>query len=159
MKLRGGLLVAGMAFVAVVALLILGRPWDRPATPMPVMDASGGLAPGVRIRIEVLNASNVSGLAGDATEYLRDTGFDVVYYGNAPQVTHDSSSVVDRVGDTRVAEAVAKALGIRNVLSEPDPNLFVDVSVMLGSEWLAPAAATEAAPGARAWWDPRGWFR
>jgi hypothetical protein len=58
-----------------------------------------------------------------------------------------------------MAEVVAKALGIRNVLSEPDPDLFVDVSVMLGSEWLAPDDAPAVAPSARAWWDPRGWFR
>ncbi|NCG33982.1 MAG: hypothetical protein GWP44_14020 [Proteobacteria bacterium] len=58
-----------------------------------------------------------------------------------------------------MAEAVAKALGIRNVLSEPDPELFVDVSVMLGSEWLAPVDAPAVAPGARARWDPRSWFR
>jgi predicted NBD/HSP70 family sugar kinase len=38
--------------------------------------------------------------------------------------------VIDRVGRPDLAEAVANALGIPNVLTQPDPNLFVDVTVV-----------------------------
>ena len=159
MKGKNRVVMVGVVLAVAGVGLLLTRPWDREPVVDPVVDATGRPLPGVRIRVEVLNASDVSGLAGGATSYLRDLGLDVVYYGNAPEVTGNSSSVVDRVGDRQMAEAVAKALGIRNVLSEPDPELFVDASVMLGSEWLAPVDAPAVAPGARARWDPRSWFR
>ena len=36
-----------------------------------------------RVRVEVLNAGGVPGMASRATDHLRESGFDVVYYGNA----------------------------------------------------------------------------
>ncbi|HEX2721963.1 MAG TPA: LytR C-terminal domain-containing protein, partial [Gemmatimonadaceae bacterium] len=39
--------------------------------------------PGVRIKVEVLNATGVRGLARKATMFLRDRGFDVVAVGTA----------------------------------------------------------------------------
>lgn len=117
--------------------------------------------PDGRIKVEVLNAGGVRWMARDATRRLRAGGFDVVLFGNAgPSDVGQPSVVIDRVGRTDVAQAVADALGIDNVHSEPDPNLYVDVSVLLGSEWARPAAVGVADEGAaaRAWWDPRGWL-
>ena len=116
-------------------------------------------APAERVRVEVLNAGGVSGVARDATVRLRDVGFDVVHFGNARAFDQESSVVIDRVGRPDLAEAVANALGIRNVRTEPDPNLFVEVTVLLGRTWSGPAGtiATSERPG-RAPWDPRGWL-
>jgi len=67
--------------------------------------------------------------------------------------------VIDRVGRTDQAQAVAKALGIDNVLSEPNPNLYVDVTVVLGRAWDPELDDPDIpAPGTLSWWDPRGWF-
>lgn len=116
-------------------------------------------APAERVRVEVLNAGGVSGVARDATIRLREGGFDVVQFGNARAFDRDSSVVIDRVGRLDLAEAVANALGIGNVLTEPDPNLFVDVTVLLGRSWSGPAGASAAGePSQRAPWDPRGWL-
>ena len=154
------------------------RPWPRGRTSLLVcavglgtctgseapsstrLDAQGRPAPGVRVRGEVLNAGDVRGAARLATDVLRDAGFDVVFYGNATESRGDSSTVVDRVGDPATARAVADALGIGNVRSQPDPNLYLEASVLLGSEWVDPRVVpgVDAAAGARAWWDPRGWF-
>lgn len=112
-----------------------------------------------RIRVEVLNGGDVRHMAREATALLRDAGLDVVEFGNAGTVDPQRLSVViDRVGRAGAARAVADVLGIDNVRSEPDPNLFVDVSVLLGSEWLSPAARSDEADGemGRAWWDPIG---
>ena len=116
-------------------------------------------APAERVRVEVLNAGGVSGVARDATVRLRDVGFDVVHFGNARAFDHDSSVVIDRVGRPDLAQAVANALGIRNVRTEPDPNLFVEVTVLLGRTWSGPTG-TIASGGRpeRAPWDPRGWL-
>lgn len=94
--------------------------------------------PETRVRVEVLNGGGVGGAARRATEFARAIGFDVVYFGNAASFDRVESEVVDRVGRPELAEAVAEALGIGNVRSEPDPDLYVDVSVVLGSRWEPP---------------------
>jgi hypothetical protein len=122
-------------------------------------EGAAASTPAERVRVEVLNAGGVSGLARDATARLRDTGFDVVHFGNARVFDRESSEVIDRVGRPDLAQAVANALGIRNVRTEPDPNLFVDVTVLLGRTWSGAAgavASSERPP--RAPWDPRGWL-
>jgi hypothetical protein len=121
-------------------------------------DPQAVTAPAERVRVEVLNAGGVSGVARDATVYLRDLGFDVVHFGNARAFDRDSSFVIDRVRRPDLASAVAKSLGIGNVLTEPDPNLFVDVTVLLGRTWSGPAGAASTEPPLRARWDPRGWL-
>ena len=91
-----------------------------------------------RITVEVRNAGGVKGMARTATDHLRSVGFDVVGIGNAARFDREASVVIDRVGRPETAADVARALGIDSVKSEPDPNLFVDVTVRLGSEWVAP---------------------
>jgi len=88
-----------------------------------------------RVRVEVLNGAGRPGLAREATERLRDRGFDVVYFGNARGFGRDSSIVLDRVGKEETARAVAAALGITVVGSEPDSTLLLDVTVILGKDW------------------------
>ena len=121
-------------------------------------------APGVRVRVEVLNSGGTPRLARTATDVLRHVGFDVVYFGNADRFDRDSSVVLDRTGQLESARAVADALGVRTVLSRPDSNLFVDVSVWLGKEWgptepvMAPERDAGGEPPERAWWDPRRYW-
>ncbi len=125
----------------------------------PVATSAGAVARpdlGRRVRVEVLNAGGKRGVARGAMELLRRDGFDVVYFGNADTFDQDSSVVLDRVGHLDLARAVANALGIRIVRSEPDPNLYLDVTVRLGSEWLPPRAA--AGKGRRSPWDLRRWL-
>jgi hypothetical protein len=115
---------------------------------------------GPRVKVEVLNGGGVAGMAGLATERLREARFDVVSFGNAGAFDPDRPSVViDRVGRTDAARAVAEALGIDNVLSDPKPNLSVDVTVVVGRTWTGQAAwdpvSSEQAPRL---WDPRTWF-
>jgi hypothetical protein len=116
--------------------------------------------PRERVRVEVLNAAGVAGVAREARNVLQEAGFDVVQFGNADSFDRDSTVVIDRVDREEMAEGVANALGIRNVLSEPDPNLFVDVTVLLGRDWAERADKVDpfAAPPERAPWDPRGWL-
>jgi hypothetical protein len=114
-----------------------------------------------RVRVEVLNSGGSPGAARGATDRLRDMGFDVVFFGNADSFDRDSSVVLDRAGHVEAARSVADALGIRKVRSEPDSNLYLDVSVMLGRDWVPVEQPVTAAAGdsARAWWDPRRWLK
>jgi hypothetical protein len=109
--------------------------------------------------VEVLNGGGVSGMAGEVTDTLRRQGFDVVRFGNAATFDPDRpSQVIDRVGRADVAQDVAEALGIDNVLSDPDPNLYVDVTVVLGAEWTAQQISSPDDSEKRPSWDPRTWF-
>lgn len=148
-----GVVAGGLAVG--VGVLMVGA--DVAPAPLVVNESRQDPLAGPRVRVEVLNAGGVDRLARDATEYLRDFGFDVVDFRNARDVGADSSLVLDRVGREETARAVAEALGINNVRSQPDSNLYVDVSVMLGSEWHRPGPP-EAEQEQPAWWDPRGWF-
>ncbi len=101
--------------------------------------------PSGRVRVDVRNAAGVQGWARSVTERLRRSGFDVVDFGNAADFDLDSSIVIDRVGNLQDAAAVAEVLGIRRVVSEPDSNLLVDVTVRVGADW-SPTADVEASP-------------
>jgi hypothetical protein len=131
--------------VAIVALALLlvavvvatrsalrGRAVDRP--PPPDVNA----ATQTRVRVEVLNATNVRGLARRATMQLRDRGFDVLEIGTWNQRL-DTTLVLDRSGHPQWAKRVADALGGARIESRPDSSRYLDVTVLLGSSWRAPA--------------------
>ena len=111
---------------------------------------------GERIRVEVLTGGGVDGLAREATGFLRDRGFDVVEVGNWVSFDEDSTFVVARTGDLEGARSVADAMGVREVRAEPDPNLFADVSVVLGRDWSPDRVVRPDRPvGDPPWWDLR----
>jgi hypothetical protein len=122
------------ALVVSLALGLRGHPADG-ADEARVL-AADQPPPGERVRVEVLNASGTSGQARRATGILRDAGFDVVFYGNAPgSFSPDSSLVLDRVGRLEHARAVARRLGIREVRTEVDAGRFVEATVVIGRDW------------------------
>lgn len=88
-----------------------------------------------RVRVEVLNAAGINGLARSATERLRSAGYDVVYYGNAPEFGRDTSVVLDRLGRPEDSRAVAEAVGIPLVREAMDTTLYLDVTVIVGTDW------------------------
>ena len=132
MKKRLGLLAALAAVVVVFALgwWVLG-----PRRGASLIGDDGVRAPeDVRIRVEVLNATNTRGLARRATRHLRDRGFDVVGMGNAEEM-RESTLVIDRTGRSDWAQLVAAALGGARVETRPDSSRYLDVTVLLGASW------------------------
>ena len=91
-----------------------------------------------RVRVQVLNATTARGLARRATLLLRDRGFDVLEVGTAPE-QRDTTLVLDRSGHPEWAKRVADALGGARVESRPDSSRYLDVTVLLGRSWRAPA--------------------
>ena len=145
-------------FIVLIAGTILLRlpeesaPLDEvTAVNQPVVDG--------RVTVEVLNAGGVSGVAREATAALRSAGFDVVSFGNASSFDQVESVVVDRIGDPNPALSVASVLGIRNVRSEPDSNLYLDISVLLGSQWLPHVDSTQSEETTTVWWDLWSWLQ
>jgi hypothetical protein len=92
---------------------------------------------GVRVTVELFNATPHRGLGRRAMLYLRDQGFDVVSLGTAPPV-RDSTVVIARRANTDWARLVARALGVARVEVQPDSLRDVDVSVYLGPTWRPP---------------------
>lgn len=127
-----------LLFAATAMVLLLASALGQ-WVPDDTTPAGAILSPGnARVTVEVRNAGGVEGMARTATDYLRSAGFDVVGIGNAASFDQAASVVIDRVGRPETAADVAGVLGIDSVRSEPDPNLFVDVTVRLGSGWVAP---------------------
>lgn len=91
---------------------------------------------GVRIKVEVLNATTTRGLARRATLFLRDRGFDVVGSGTVRE-RRDSTLVLDRSGHPEWARLVARGLNAR-MESRPDSSRYLDVTVLLGGNWRPP---------------------
>ena len=91
---------------------------------------------GVRIKVEVLNATTTKGLARKATTYLRDRGFDVVLIGTARD-QRDKTLVLDRSHHPAWASLVASAFG-GTVQEKPDSLRYLDVTVLVGADWRPP---------------------
>ena len=137
-RLRRRIIVAG-ALVVVAAVVALLVPTPSTRAPQAVRQEIDAEAPaGVRIRVEVLNATRVRGLARRATMHLRDRGFDVVAVGTSRE-TRDTTVVLDRSGHPGWASLVARALGGARVESAPDSSRYLDVTVLIGATWTPPA--------------------
>jgi hypothetical protein len=126
------IVVGGGTFLAIRAA--------SPGTAAAPKPSAESMAPeGVRVRVQVVNASSVRGLARRATLLLRDHGFDVVEAGTGTSAEQlDSTVVLDRSGHPDWAQRVAVALGGARVVSRPDTSRYLDVTVLLGRTWRAP---------------------
>jgi LytR cell envelope-related transcriptional attenuator len=91
---------------------------------------------GIRIKVEVLNATRTKGLARRATLYLRDRGFDVVGSGNVSE-QRTATIVYDRSGHAEWARLVARAMNAP-VVERPDSSRYLDVTVLVGADWRPP---------------------
>jgi hypothetical protein len=153
-KRRWGRIILALLLVAAVGYGIwwlasargpLRKLWTRSsatasgvaAMPAPEAPADARAPAGVRIKVEVLNATTTKGLARRATLFLRDRGFDVVGTGTVRGAS-DSTIVYDRSGHPEWAKLVARALNAR-MESRPDSSRFLDVTVLLGGNWRPPA--------------------
>lgn len=93
--------------------------------------------PGVRIKVEVLNATSVPGLARRAAMFLRDRGFDVVGTGTAAD-KRSTTLILDRSGHPDWATLLAKAIPAK-IEARPDSTRYLDVTVLLGDDWRPPS--------------------
>ena len=92
--------------------------------------------------IEVLNGTNVNGLAKAYADYLRQQGFDVVKVDNAESHNYKETKVIDlksaRPIKNSAAIKVASELGIDEdkVLAMLDTDSQSDVRIILGADYV-----------------------
>jgi hypothetical protein len=91
---------------------------------------------GPAVTVEVLNGTEIGGLARDVTKRLRSRGIDVVYFGSSGE-RRDSTVILIRRGDSTAAVAVRKALGTGRIAVALDPNRLLDASVVVGRDVAA----------------------
>ncbi len=118
--------------VTVVAAAALGAWWllRQPAE----TDVRAIPGEGERITVEVLNGTDVDGLARATTQHLRAGGIDVVYFGTAATDTFSVTRILVRRGDTTAAARVQEVLGLGTLVVDEDPLLLLDVSVYVGRD-------------------------
>ena len=130
--------------IILVFLILCGIGWIawqllalRPSGDAGRAPANARAPEGVRIKVEVLNATQTRGLARRATAYLRDRGFDVVGSGNVTE-QRVNTVVYDRSSHPDWARLVGRAMGAP-VVERPDTSRYLDVTILLGSDWRPPA--------------------
>ena len=118
------------ATLLVVLFVVL---WSAPPRPSDVDESSvpGGTYTFV---VEVLNGTTVNGLARQVTRTLRRAGIDVVYFGSAANDDVDTTVVIVRRGDITAAGVVQEVLGVGSIVLDPEPQLLLDVTVLLGRD-------------------------
>ena len=127
--LMGGLLVVAGAAAVVGAA----------RSPMAALGDTTSAPQGQRVKVEVLNASGVSGLARRATFLLRDRGFDVVGWGNDPRGSRNETLILDYTDKPEAAERLARVLGGAQVERGTDSlDRGLDLTVKLGSGYRPP---------------------
>jgi hypothetical protein len=96
------------------------------------------IPPGVRVKVEVVNASGERGLARRTMHYLRERGLDVVGVGNAKERL-DSSVVYIRSGHAEWAVKAAQAIGGARIEVRPDSSRYLDLTIVLGARFRPPS--------------------
>jgi len=122
-------LVSFLLFFAVLSLLISTTlRWIVPPPGDPIFGRDV-------IRVEILNGCGKSGVAERVTDWLRENGFDIVYFGNADSFEYEKSILLDRSGRPEFTREVASVLGCANIEKRYDGLLLLDVTVIVGHDW------------------------
>jgi hypothetical protein len=138
MKRSWSFAAIGLVVVALMTVFLVhrrqGRVVARPLIPIAQVRAPEG----VRVRVQILNATKTRGLARIATTLLRDRGFDVVETGTLSQ-TRDTTLVLDLSGHPDWANRIAQIISPATVTARPDSSRYLDIAVVLGNSWRPPA--------------------
>ena len=130
--------MVALLVVAVTAGVVGARIWYA-SNPMVAFGDTTSAPQGQRVKVEVLNASGVSGLARRATFLLRDRGFDVVGWGNDPRGSRNETLILDYTNKPEAAERLARVLGGAQVERGRDSlDRGLDLTVKLGSGYRPP---------------------
>ena len=88
-----------------------------------------------KIRVEVLNGTNVPDLARRLTYVMRKDSFDVLVYGTSRTKLKNTVVVERRDSSMKYASHVARWYGIKYKTIEIDPDHIIDVSVVIGEDY------------------------
>ncbi len=89
------------------------------------------------VAIEVLNGTNVGGLARRAANVFQSFGYDIVAVANADNPDYQKTVVLDRKGRLEAAQRVADLIRCQRVYSrlEETGDMTIDVTIILGTDF------------------------
>ena len=91
--------------------------------------------PRSEIKVQVLNGTDIQGLARKVADYLRRKGFDVCEIGNADTI-HTITVIIDRATPKKTnAKIVAYTLRQGKLAFEPDPLGLISVTIVIGKDF------------------------
>lgn len=98
----------------------------------------GSTAPEDRVRVRILNGAGAPGLAQRVQPLLVDVGGEVTLSGNADRFDYAVTQIV-YYDDARLADAnaIRDALGVGEVVKSRTPLEVVDVTIVVGTDFLA----------------------
>jgi LytR cell envelope-related transcriptional attenuator len=135
---RWHVLVGILGLVIVAGVVIARQRTTHPSGGGLIRIAEVRAPEGVRIRVQVLNATTTRGLARRATMLLRDRGFDVVENGTLTQL-RDTTLVLDLSGHPDWANRIAQIFAPAKVTARADSSRYLDIAVVLGATWRPPS--------------------
>jgi hypothetical protein len=89
------------------------------------------------IRVEILNGCGESRLGIKVANLLRRQGFNVVRIDNAGRSDFEKTVVIERSSkENKNAKYFARQIGCENIGKDIDPALHLEVSIILGQDYL-----------------------
>ena len=116
-----------LSIVLLAALLLVGCKEEKKEEVHEVRHYKGD--------VEVLNSCGIPGAASKMTAFLRKNGFDVVSFRNDVLQNYDETIVVLRNPEWEGAQALAKTLQTKNVLTVVSKRSYVDAAVYIGKDF------------------------
>ena len=92
----------------------------------------------MRVRVRVVNGTDVRGLARRATFVLRDLGFDVVDFDGDAKAQRERTVILSHTNHADWAQRLQRAMSASAIEVSTDSAHYVDLTVLLGSDWKAP---------------------
>ncbi|MCC6243129.1 MAG: LytR C-terminal domain-containing protein [Gemmatimonadaceae bacterium] len=102
-------------------------------------DSSARAPKGTRVRVRVLNGTTTRGLAKRVTFVLRDFGYDVVDFDTDVEGRRAVTVIRSHTGHSDWAQRLRRAVGTGDITTSKDSSRYVDFTVVVGSDWKAPA--------------------
>lgn len=90
------------------------------------------------LKVEVLNGCGIPGVARQLTDYIRERGIDVVYYGNFENRNISETLVIDRRKyDLGNAKIIARIIGVdeNRMFPQISPQRQLDVTIIIGKNY------------------------
>ena len=104
------------------------------------LDPDARAPDGMRVRVRVVNTTSTRALARRVTNYVRDLGYDVVDYGSDNSERRATTTIVVHTGHGEWARRLARGLDTDSIEVRPDSSRYIDLTVLIGTEWKPPAA-------------------
>ena len=104
--------------------------------------------PNQSTEVEVLNGCGVANLAARTTEFLRSKHFDVVFEGNMENQQYQHTLIILRNEKVESLIKIANSFNIdytdiSHIQITPDESLCLDITVILGADYIKFAELTE----------------